>query len=130
MPVTMPTDLRLLEFDQRPVEVLGMQEEDGLVMRAYSGLAGPEDPRPRPDQMVARRENVVDFVAEMVDAAGRAALQESGDRGRVAERFEQLDLGIRQLDEDDGYAVRRQRDRRSRAGSGMASGRGRGCQSG
>src|SRR3546814_7033608 len=47
---------------------------DLLVMRAYSGLAGPEDPRPRPDQMVARRENVVDFVAEM--EIGRASCRE------------------------------------------------------
>src|SRR3546814_14305947 len=97
MPVTMPTDLRLLEFDQRPVEVLGMQEENGLVVRADGGLAGPEDPRARPDQTVARREDVVDLVAEMVDAAGRAALQKSGYRRGVDERFEPLEIGVRTL---------------------------------
>src|SRR3954466_16165047 len=44
--------------------------------------------------------DVVDLVADVVDAALRAALEEARDRRALAEGLEELDLGVRQRDED------------------------------
>ena len=58
---------------------------------------------------LVRGDDVVHFVADVMDAAVRIALQELGD-GRIrAERLEQLDLGVGQRDEHRGHAVGRLR---------------------
>src|SRR6516162_4170161 len=44
----------------------------------------------------------------MMRAALRIALQELGNRGSGAERLQELNLGVGQLDEDDRHAVLRQ----------------------
>ena len=73
-----------------------MQEQDRLAMGPDLGLAIAQHPRPARLQPVARRQDVLDLVADMVDAAGRVAGEEGGD-GRVgAQRLQQLDLGIGQ----------------------------------
>src|SRR6185312_10762681 len=51
-------------------------------------------------------------------AAIGMALQERRDRRFLAERHQQLDLGIRQRDENGGDAMRRQIDRRRYLGAG------------
>jgi hypothetical protein len=44
--------------------------------------------------------NIRDFVAEMVDAAVRIALQEGGDGRACTEDAEELDLGVRKVDKN------------------------------
>src|SRR5262249_654433 len=86
-----------------------MEKEHRLAVGAELRLAVAEYARALPSEAVARRDDVVDLVADVVDAALGVALQELGDRGILAEGLEQLDLGIRQRDEDRGDAVRRLR---------------------
>ena len=57
----------------------------------YAGVAGGAD--------------VLDLEAHVVDAAGRVLGEEARDRGTFAQRMQKLDLGVRQVDEDDGDAV-------------------------
>src|ERR1700722_13881599 len=91
----------LLELDEGAGEILGVQEQHWLVVRPDPGLAVAENARALRLEPVARLEDVVDLVAHMMHAAARVALEE-GRNGRCrAERLEQLDLGVRQLDEDD-----------------------------
>ncbi len=71
-----------------------------------------QDPRPLLRQLVARGTDVGDLVADMVDPAAGIAGEKSGDRRRLAERVDELDLGVGQLDEDHGDAVLRLRQRR------------------
>src|SRR5258708_37318718 len=51
----------------------------------------------------------------MVHAALRVLGEKTGDRRVGAERLEQSDLGVRQLDEHHGHAMRGQRERRRNA---------------
>ena len=51
----------------------------------------------------------------MVDPAVGIAGEETGDRRPLAERMDELDLGIGQLDEDHGDAMLRLRQRRRHA---------------
>src|SRR3954462_12230461 len=95
----------LLELDERAAEVFRMQEEHRLAMRPDLRLAAAENAPPRRDEPVAGGANVVDLVADVVDAALRAALEEARDRRALAEGLEELDLGIRKRDEDHGDAV-------------------------
>ena len=69
--------------------------------RARAAPAATSRSRAAPD--------VVDLVAEVVDAALRVALQEPGDRRAVAQRVQQLDLGV-------AAARRRRWSRRAPAG--------------
>src|SRR5262245_10483536 len=75
----------LLQLDQRAAEILGMQEQHGLVMGARLRLAVAEDAGAGRLQPVARGIDVVDLVADVMDAAGRVLLQEARDRRVVAE---------------------------------------------
>ena len=57
-----------------------MKEQHGLAVGADLGLAVAEHPRALRLEPVARRDDVVDLVADMVDAAVGVALEELGDR--------------------------------------------------
>src|SRR5208283_153831 len=92
---------RLLEFDERAAEILRMQEQHRLAMRADLRLAVAEHARALGFELVARGDDVLDLIAEMMNAARRILLDEARDRGLVAIGFEELDLRVRQLDEDD-----------------------------
>src|SRR5262249_17410307 len=94
-----PSPSRLLQLDQRAAEVLGMEEQHRLAVRAGLRRAVAEHAGALPPEPVARRQDVIDLVAQMVDAAVRVALEESRDRRILAERLEQLDLGVGQRDE-------------------------------
>src|SRR5919206_2938476 len=95
----------LLELDQRAAEVLRVQEEHRLAVRADLRLAVAQDPRALPGQLLARRADVLDLVADVVDAALRIALEEARN-GRIgAERLQELDLGVGKLDEDGRHAM-------------------------
>jgi len=57
-----------------------MQEQHRLAMGTHLGLAVAQHAGAFSLEAVARRDNVVDFVADVVDAAVRVALQEFRDR--------------------------------------------------
>src|SRR5829696_2182932 len=99
----------LLELEERAAEVLRMEEQHGLAVRADLGLPAPKHTRTRRDQSVLGGADVVDLVADVVDAAFGVPLQERGDGRALAQGLEKLDLGVRQGDEDDGDPVLRVR---------------------
>ncbi len=74
-----------------------MQEQHRLAVRADLGVAVAEHARAFGFQLVAGAKNIVDLVADVMDAAVRIAFEEFGDRRVLAERLEQLDLGVRQV---------------------------------
>src|SRR5262249_44300857 len=72
--------LCLLEFHERPAEILGMQEQHGLAVRAGPRLAVAEHARALRLERVARGADVVDLGADVMDAAVGIALEEFRDR--------------------------------------------------
>src|SRR5229473_8309776 len=106
------SSLNLLELDERAAEILRVEEEHGLAVRADLRLAIAENTRAAGGEAIARGNDVGDLVAEMVHAAARVLGEITGDRRVGAERLEQLDFGVGQLDEDYGHAVCGQRLRR------------------
>src|SRR5919206_4217247 len=89
----------LFELDQGAAEILGVQEQHRLAVRADLRLAAAQHPRALPGQPVARRADVRDLVADVMDAALRIAPQKTRD-GRIgAERLQELDLRVGKLDE-------------------------------
>src|SRR6516165_136875 len=102
-------DSGLFDLDQRPGKILRMQKQDRLAMRADLGLAISEHPSPFLDQGIAGGDDVGDLVADMVDAAVGIALQEFCDRRLVAQRLDELDLGVGQRHEDGDNAMLGQR---------------------
>jgi hypothetical protein len=80
-------------------------------------LAIAQNARTCGPQSVARGDNVVDLVAEVVHAAGRVLVEKAAHRGIGPERLQELDLRVGQLDKDDRHAMRRQRLRRRYAGA-------------
>src|SRR5229473_729532 len=97
--------LRLLELDQSTAKILGVQEQHRFAVGADLRLPIAQNPRSARLEALARGEDVVDLVAQMVDAAVGIALQEFFERRSGSQRFEQLDLGIGQADEDRRDAV-------------------------
>jgi uncharacterized ferritin-like protein (DUF455 family) len=91
------------------LRILGVQEEHRLVVRAVPGLTIAQHARTACLELVARGVDILDLVADMVDAAVGIAREESRDRRLLAQRLQQLDLGIGQFNEHDRDAVRRQR---------------------
>src|SRR5690242_8155028 len=87
-----------------------MQEQDRLAVRADLRLTRTENACALRSQLIARRFDVGDLIADVMNAAVWIALEKSGDRGLRAERLEQLDLGVWQRDEDGAHAVLRLRD--------------------
>ena len=103
--VNIVASLRLLKLDERSQEVLGMKEQNGLSMRAEPGDAVAQHARTRSLQTVARSDDIVHLVADMVHAARWIFFQKGGNRRGIAERLQQLDPGVSKIDEYDGYAM-------------------------
>ena len=74
-------------------------------MRADFRLAVAEHARALGLETIARRDDVVDLVTDVMHAAVGIALEEFRDRRIRAERLEQFDLGIGQHDENGGDAM-------------------------
>src|SRR5215212_163203 len=89
-----------------------MQEDNRLAVGADLRLGRAEHPGARRDQPVAGGADVVDLVADVVDAALGVAGEEAGDRRALAKWFQKLDFRVRQGDEDDRHAVLGLRQRR------------------
>src|SRR5205085_4713878 len=99
----------LLELDEGSTKIFRVQKEHWLLVSAQPRLAIAEHSRAFRPQPIPRFDDVVDLVADVMHSASRIAVEKGLYRRGRAERFEQFDLGIRQHDEDDGNAMRRQR---------------------
>src|SRR6185503_3774904 len=73
------------------------------------GISVAEHTRALGPHLVAVGENIVDLVADVVNAAVGIAFEKLRDWGILAERYEQLDLGIPQRDKNRVHAVIRLR---------------------
>ena len=94
-----------------------MQKQHGPAVRALLRLAVAKHARALRFERVAGRADIGNFIADVVDAAFGIALQEFGNRRRVAKRFDQLDLRVWQSDEDRGHAMLRLRHGRRDLGT-------------
>src|SRR5262245_58358036 len=90
--------LRLFELGQRAEKILGVEEQHRLAVRADLRVAVAENAGTLRLELVARGDDVVDLVADVMDAAVAVLLQELGDRRVVAQRLQEFDLGVRQVD--------------------------------
>jgi hypothetical protein len=94
-----------------------VQEQHRLAMGSGLRLAGAEHPGARRLKTVAGGEDVVDLVADVVNAARGVLVEETLDRRVMAQRIKQFDLGVGQRDENDGNAVVRLVLRRADSGA-------------
>ena len=85
-----------------------MQEQDGKPVGANLRLATAQDPGPGRDKMIAGCQNIVNFVADVMDAAARVLGHETEDGGISAKWLQQLDFCVRQQHENHGNAMIRQ----------------------
>ncbi len=97
---------------KRAAEILRVQEQHRLVVGAKPGFAVAEDSGAAGAQPVAGGDDVVDLIADVMHAAGRVFVEKPAHRRGVAERLQQFDFRVRQLDEHDRDAMGRQRLRR------------------
>src|SRR3546814_16721799 len=81
----------LFQFDQRTAEILRVQEQHRLAMGTDARLPVAQDAGTPGLQAVARLQDVVNLVAEVVDPAARRLGAEPGDRRRLAQRAKQFD---------------------------------------
>ena len=102
-------DSGLFYFDERAGKILRMEKQHRLAVGADPWHAVAEHARALADELVARRDDVGHVIADVMDAAIGVALDEFGDRRGVAQRLDELDLGIGQRHEHGDYAVLRQR---------------------
>ncbi len=86
-------------------------------MRADFRLPAPQDASALFHQPVARVDNVVHFVAQVMNAPLRIPLHESFDGRIFAQGFDEFDLGVGEFDEHDAHAMFRLRQRLGNAGS-------------
>ena len=59
----------MLQFDKAAVEILGVQEQNRLAMSADLRLARAQHPCAAGLQMVARGQDIVHLIADVMDAA-------------------------------------------------------------
>jgi hypothetical protein len=70
----------LLQLNESPAKIFGMQEQHRLAMRADLWLAIAEHTGSLPFQLVSRGDDVIDLVADVVDAPVGIALEELRNR--------------------------------------------------
>ena len=99
--------LHLLQLDQRPIEILGVEKQHRLAVRADLRGAVAQRAGAGLRQLIPRGDDVVDLEAQMVHAAVGVVPQILRDRRIGAERLQQLDLRVRQFDERHGHAMLR-----------------------
>ena len=107
----------LFEFDQGSGTILGIQEKDRFAMRPGFWAPIAKDAGACPLQLLARGKNVGDLEAEMMNRTTRMFIQKFRDRRLRAERFDQFDLGVRELDENHAHAMLRQGHGRAHLGA-------------
>src|SRR5262245_64558482 len=95
----------LLDLDQRAAEVLRMEEQHRPAVRADFRLPIAKHARARSLEAIAGGADILHLVADVMDAPARVPLEECGDRGVLAQRLQEFDLGVRQVDEDHRDAV-------------------------
>ena len=78
-------------------------------MGTEARLAITEHSRAFCPQPIPRSYDVFDLIADVMHSARRIAREKGPHRRGRAERFQQLDLRVRQFDKDDGDAMHRER---------------------
>src|SRR5689334_19071529 len=91
----------LLELGQRAAEIFRMQEQHRLAVRSDLRVAVADHTRALRLELIARGQDVGHLVAHVMDAAVGVLFQKLGDRAIGAERLQELDLGVGQIDEYD-----------------------------
>jgi CheY-like chemotaxis protein len=84
-----------------------MQEQHGFAMRADPRLSRAQHPCPGGTQLIARGDDIVDFVADMVNATGRVLVKKPLNGRFRTQGVQKLDLGVGQVNEDDRNPVGR-----------------------
>src|SRR6056297_820033 len=74
-------------------------------MGADLRLSGAQNARAAFLQLVTGGEDVLDLVADVMDAARGVLFEKALDRAVIPQRIQKLDLGVGQFDEDHGHAV-------------------------
>src|SRR5690606_25880746 len=100
----------LFELDERAAEILGMQEQHGLAMGTDLGFAIAENARSRSLETIAGRNDIVDFIAKMMNATVGIAFEKLGDWRIGAKRLQQFYLRVRENHEYGRDAVLGLRD--------------------
>src|SRR5260370_12858374 len=85
--------LRLLDLDQRPAKILGVQEQHRLAVGADLRLPVAQDPRAGRLEPLPRGPDVVHLVAQMMHAAVGIAVQEVFDWRSGSQRLAHTHLG-------------------------------------
>lgn len=81
------TRSNLFEFNKCTVEILGMKEQDRFAMGASLWFSIPQHTGATCLQLVPCSQNVIDFIANMMNAARRILFKESLDRRVFTERI-------------------------------------------
>jgi hypothetical protein len=82
-----------------------VQEDHRLAMRANLRLSVAKYARTRGDQMIPRRNDVIDLITDVVDTARWVLVEEPLNWLAFYQWIEKLDLCVGQLDEDDRHTV-------------------------
>ena len=98
------------QLDQHAARILRVDEDHRHAVRADAGLAGAEHGRTSRAHRVARGDDVGHLEADMMLAAGRELLQEAPYRRRFAQRLDQLELAVGEIDERHRHALLGQRE--------------------
>src|SRR5215831_4470135 len=93
------------ELDQCAEKIAGMEKGDRLAGDVVLRLAGAQHAHAVPSERMRGFLDVVDAEAEVMDAAFRIALEESGDRRIRPRRLHQLDLAAAELDIGETHAL-------------------------
>ena len=89
-----PAPSRLFNLDQRAAKILRVQEQDRLAVGADLRLAVAEHACALRLEPVARGADIVDLLADVVNATIGIALEKFCNGRRLPERLEQFNLGV------------------------------------
>jgi len=99
---------RCHQFDQHARRIARVNEDHRHAVRAHPGFAGAQHggtPRPH---LIAGGDDVRHFETDMMLPAGGVLLQEPVDRRIIAQRLDQFQLAVGDIDEGDAHPLRRQ----------------------
>src|SRR5215469_4873983 len=99
----------LLQLNQSPAKILGVQEKHWLSVRAGLWLTAAQHTGTSRNETVARSQDIVHLVADMMDAAFCVPFQKFCNGRLRPQRLQKLNLRIGQGDEDGRDAMLRLR---------------------
>src|SRR5262245_39532839 len=97
--------LRLFELDERAQKILRVHERDAIAVNIVLRLASAEDLRAVRRKRTRGALDAIDVETEVMDAAGRIALEKLRNRRARARRLHQLEAGIAKIDPGNAHAL-------------------------